>query len=116
MMNGDQRLRKVSQSLNQGAFYHASQLGVCNYYKHSAMVGVTCIHINVGQHIVTSINKYCHINVKHVDSFVYLHLLLPSSHRTEGDVVSLWDVDEKLEIKVDSAGNLNVGKDASVSQ
>ena len=30
-------------------------------------------------------------------------------------MVSLWSVDEKLEIKVDSAGNLNVGKDASVS-
>ena len=33
----------------------------------------------------------------------------------ESDAVSLWDVDEKMEIKVDSAGNLNVGKDASVS-
>ena len=29
--------------------------------------------------------------------------------------MSLWSVEEKLEIKVDSAGNLNVGKDASVS-
>jgi phosphatidylinositol-4,5-bisphosphate 3-kinase len=30
------------------------------------------------------------------------------------DVVSLWSVEEKLEIKVDSAANLNVGKDASI--
>ena len=35
---------------------------------------------------------------------------------TDGTAVSLWDIDEKLEIKVDSAGNLHVGKDASVSQ
>ena len=33
----------------------------------------------------------------------------------ESDVVSLWDIDGKLEIKVDSAGNLNVGKDTAVS-
>ena len=32
----------------------------------------------------------------------------------ESDIVSLLDINEKLEIKVDSAGNLNVGKDASV--
>ena len=32
------------------------------------------------------------------------------------DVVSLWSIEEKLEIKVDSAANLNVGKDASVSR
>ena len=33
----------------------------------------------------------------------------------DSDVVSLWDIDGNLEIKVDSAGNLNVGKDTTVS-
>ena len=56
----------------------------------------------------------------HFSSYMYVSLFpLSSTHthtHTDVDVVSLWSVEEKLEIKVDSAANLNVGKDASVSR
>ena len=50
------------------------------------------------------------------DSYiVYLSLTIPPPPPPP-DAVELWDVEGKLQLKVVSAGNLNVGKEAKVSR